>query len=305
MLFETHSICPVCRTNGVFWCNAMDWEYRATDQTYTYLQCPLCLTLFIKRVPDAALSLIYPLDYYSFSGKPANLVFKLKNSWDAGFYRSSLKSIASPALSVLDIGGGTGEVLDVIKTADKRIGYAEIVDIDQAAQNIAINKGYAYTCTTIEKYVTERKFHLILLLNVIEHVENPLPILNKAEEMLLPGGIIIIKTPNADSLDARVFKNYYWGGLHCPRHWIIFSDTSFKKIMESSNLTLKKISFTQGAPFWTYSILQLFRKKAIHQKKKPLIEHPLFGILSIFFAAFDICRSVFSKTSQMFIVLTK
>lgn len=305
MLFETNSNCPVCKTKSVLWCTAMDWEYRSTTKTYTYLKCTFCNTIFIKEVDETNLSVIYPVNYYSFLKKSPGLLFKFKNIWETKFYKPILKKIKSPVISVLDIGGGVGDVLDVLKKADKRISYTEIVDIDKEAKNTATKKGHIYTLSTIEKYETNKKFDVILLLNIIEHVADPFFIINKASEMLSEEGIIIIKTPNADSLDARIFKNHYWGGLHCPRHWIIFSDISFKKMLAPSNLVLNKISFTQGAPFWAYSILQLFSKKDINKKKKPIIHHPLFGIISILFAAFDICRSSFSKTSQMFIILSK
>ena len=143
------------------------------------------------------------------------------------------------------------------------------------------------------------------MLNLVEHLANPFSVLQKVREMLLPGGKIIVKTPNIDSLDARLFRNHYWGGLHCPRHWVIFSDHSFRQMVTPTNLTIEKMIFTQGAPFWAYSILQLFTKKNIHLKRKPLIEHMLFAPLCIFFSVLDIARSPFSKTSQMFIVLSK
>jgi len=303
MLFQSNSICPVCQTPGQYWCTAQDWEYRSTNDIYTYLRCPACYTLFIKEADVASLSTIYPPHYYSFSGRSASIVFKWKDAWDRRYFRMLLKKIDAPLLAVLDIGGGTGDVLDTLKTADKRIGYTEIIDIDTNARIAAEKKGHVYTQTAIEAYTTERKFDVILLLNILEHIANPAQIIEKAGRLLKKGGLIIIKTPNADSLDARLFRHHYWGGLHCPRHWILFSEQSFRRMIHSSALTADKIKFTQGAPFWTYSILQLFRKNDTRIKKKPLIDHFLFAPISVLFALFDFCRSFFSKTSQMFIIL--
>jgi SAM-dependent methyltransferase len=285
MLFESNNICPVCQTNGNFWCETKDWEYRTTDQSYTYLNCPLCRTIFIQRVPQDQLLTIYPPHYYSFSEKPERLVFRLKNLLDGRFYKSILKKIDHPTLSVLDIGGGTGGTLDVLKKADPRISYTEIVDIDTGAEAAARKKGHQFTRSTIEELTTEKKFHVILLLNLVEHLANPLSVL--------------------DSLDARLFRNQYWGGLHCPRHWVLFSDQSFRLMIKPTNLTIDKMIFTQGAAFWAYSLLQSLSKKNIQLKRKPLIEHPLFAPLCVLFSAFDMTRSAFGKTSQLFIVLGK
>ncbi|MEP6728393.1 MAG: class I SAM-dependent methyltransferase [Bacteroidota bacterium] len=305
MLFQSNGLCPICKTPGENWCKTQDWEYRATTDWYTYLQCPFCQTLFIKEVLHDDLLNIYPPDYYSFSAKAGRSIFKLKDAWDRYYYKSLLKKIDAVSLSVLDIGGGTGEVLDSLKKADNRIGYTEIIDIDKGSAHTARQKGHVYTHSTIEKYTTDKKFHVILLLNIIEHVGNPVQIIEKAGGLLAEDGIIVIKTPNADSLDARLFRNHYWGGLHCPRHWVIFTDHSFKMMIKQSSLILKNIKFTQGAPFWSWSLLNLFRKKDIKQHKRPLIEHVLFAPLSVLFAIFDIARSIVSKTSQMFITLSK
>jgi 2-polyprenyl-3-methyl-5-hydroxy-6-metoxy-1,4-benzoquinol methylase len=305
MLFQSNSVCPVCKTGGEPWCRVGDREYGATDRIYSYLRCPGCFTIFIKEVPEEQLSQIYPPGYYSFSEHPGKGIFRLKNAWDGVFFKRILKNINAPELSVLDVGGGAGDVLDSLKIADKRINDTEIVDIDPGAKLIAEKKGHAYTRSTIEDYHTEKKFQLILLLNIIEHVGDPRSVIQKAERMLAPGGLIIIKTPNADSLDARLFKTRYWGGLHCPRHWIIFTDGSFKQMLGSTGLNKKSLKFTQGAAFWAYSILDLLRKKTADPARWPLISHPFFGALAIMFAIFDTCRSVFSKTSQMFVVLEK
>ncbi|HTL08752.1 MAG TPA: class I SAM-dependent methyltransferase [Chitinophagaceae bacterium] len=247
---------------------------------------------------------IYPPNYYSFSGKSGSLVFKLKDLWDKRFFKSLLRQLPFTSLAVLDVGGGTGEVLDMLKTADKRINYTEIIDIDSTAKNHAERKGHIYSHTTVENYTSRRQFHVILLLNIIEHVANPGEIIQKCGTMLERGGIIIIKTPNVDSLDARIFQKHYWGGLHCPRHWILFSERSLRNMVRSTNLHLRKLTYTQAAPFWAWSVINLCRKKDIRQRKKPLIEHPMFGILSVLFAGFDILRSAVSKTSQMFILLS-
>ncbi|MBS1666938.1 MAG: class I SAM-dependent methyltransferase [Bacteroidetes bacterium] len=296
--------CPVCGTNGIFWRDTKDWEYKTSDDSYTYLQCPSCLTIYINEIPKD-LSLIYPSNYYSFTKKSNSLLFRLKNWLDFQFYKPILKSLDAQTLSVLDVGGGTGEVADMLKKYDKRIAYSEIVDIDQEAQKIALDKGHVYNISTIEEFSTEKKFNLILLLNIIEHVADPEKLITKVGQMLSPDGFIIIKTPNADSLDARLFRNHYWGGLHCPRHWVIFSNTSFKKMMSRTNLVIKRIAFTQGAPFWTFSLIQFFGKKKIDPKSKSMVEQPLFTLIAIPFAIFDLIRSFFFKTSQMFIVISK
>jgi len=300
--------CPVChQTNINTWSVAKDYEYFSVEDEFTYYGCGDCGAVFIHPVPVDQLKKIYPSNYYSFVNKPKNMVVRLKEWLDKRFFKKILRQLPAQELSVLDIGGGTGWMLDILKRSDQRVHFTQIVDIDEKAKNIAEEKGHSYFAGTIEAFTTDKRFHLILMLNLIEHVADPLVVLQKAQSVLQPGGIIVIKTPNTDSWDARLYKKTYWGGLHCPRHWIIFAEKNFRLLLRSTALKIKKLTYTQGAPFWAFSIIAaLHRRKMVRiSSQKPIIFHWLFAPVSALFAIFDFIRRPFAKTSQLFIVLEK
>jgi 2-polyprenyl-3-methyl-5-hydroxy-6-metoxy-1,4-benzoquinol methylase len=286
---------------------AKDYEYFSVEEEFTYYGCGDCGTIFIHPVPVNQLNKIYPSNYYSFANKSKNIVVQLKEWLDKRFFKRILKQILVQEISVLDIGGGTGWVLDVLKKTDDRINCTQIIDINDKAKSIAEENGHIYFEGTIETFNTDKRFHLILMLNLIEHVADPLSVLQKAQALLAPGGIIVIKTPNTDSWDARLYKKSYWGGLHCPRHWVIFSEKSFRLLLQSTSLKIKKLKYTQGAPFWAFSIIAaLHRRKIVSiSAQRPIIFHWLFAPISAAFAVFDFIRRPFAKTSQMFILLGK
>jgi 2-polyprenyl-3-methyl-5-hydroxy-6-metoxy-1,4-benzoquinol methylase len=277
------------------------------DDEFIYYGCADCGTIFIHPIPIEQLKNIYPSNYYSFVNKPKNAVVRLKEWLDKRFFKKILKQLSAGSINVLDVGGGTGWMLDVLKNTDKRIGLTQVVDIDEKAKNIAEAKGHAYFEGTIETFTTDKVFHLILMLNLVEHVANPLDVLQKAGSLLAPGGIIVIKTPNTMSWDARLYKRSYWGGLHCPRHWVIFSEKSIRILLRSTPLKINKLQYTQGAPFWAFSIIAaLYRKRMVRiSAQKPIIFHWLFAPISGLFAIFDFVRRPFARTSQMFILLKK
>jgi 2-polyprenyl-3-methyl-5-hydroxy-6-metoxy-1,4-benzoquinol methylase len=304
----TPAYCPVCKQQNIStWSVAKDYEYFSLEEEFTYYGCADCGTIFIHPVPVDQLKKIYPSNYYSFANKSKNIVVRLKEWLDKRFFKRILKQISSTEISVLDIGGGTGWMLDVLKKTDERINFTQIVDIDEKAKRVAEENGHAYFEGTIETFNSDQKFHLILMLNLIEHVADPLTVLQKVQSLLAPGGIIVIKTPNTDSWDARLYKKSYWGGLHCPRHWVIFSEKSFRQLLQSTTLKIKKLTYTQGAPFWAFSIIAaLHRRKIVRiSAQKPIIFHWLFAPISAVFAVFDFIRRPFAKTSQLFIILTK
>lgn len=286
---------------------AKDYEYFSVKDEFTYFNCADCNAIFIHPVPVDQLKKIYPPNYYSFLNKSKNIVVRLKEWLDKQFFKKILTQIPAKEISVLDVGGGTGWILSMLQETDQRISFTQIVDIDSMAKNIAEGNGHAYYEGTIETFNTDKRFNLILMLNLIEHVAYPLAVLQKAELLLRPGGTIVIKTPNTNSWDARLFKRTYWGGLHCPRHWIIFSEKNFRLLLQSTSLKIKTLNYTQGAPFWAFSIIAaLHRKKIIRiSSQRPIIFHWLFAPISAVFAVFDFLRRPFAKTSQLFITLTK
>jgi len=301
-------LCPVCQsTDTALWSAAKDYEYKSTDKLYTYYHCHLCATIFIDPTPLGELTTIYPPNYYSFIEGKKSWAFRVKEWLDKKKFKKLLRQIKDDKVNVLDVGGGTGWLLDMVKRMDARVDITQVVDIDSGSKQPAEAKGHLYFQGRIEEFSTNTKFHLILMLNLIEHVSDPEAVLKNAKEMLAPGGIILLKTPNTQSWDARLFKKSYWGGLHCPRHWIIFSEKSFQLLANKTGLSVSSLQYTQGGVFWAFSLIVYLSGKNILKvtKERPVIFHPLFPFISSLFAAFDFVRKPFSRTSQMFITLKK
>ncbi len=301
--------CPLCKneTNNSFYTKSKDYEYYTSQEEYEFYNCGNCTLIFIHPIPEDKLNLIYPTNYYSFVDKPKGIVEKVKEYLDKRLFKKLLSEIKSEKISALDIGGGNGWLLKLAKDADSRIDFTQVVDLDANAKKIAEENGHHYFEGRIEDFETTKKFNFIILLNLIEHVAAPQTILQKVEQLLSDDGIILIKTPNTDSLDAVLFKNSYWGGLHCPRHWALFNNKSFNHLLNTTKLKIHQKKYTQGAPFWAYSVMHFLNNKKIIRlsKESPMIYHPLFAPISALFAGFDFARGLFFKTSQLFIVLKK
>ena len=98
------------------------------------------------------------------------------------------------------------------------------------------------------------------MLNLIEHVADPVGVLRKAVDLLAPGGRIYIKTPNFRALDAILFRHRNWGGYHCPRHFVLFSRKGFAAAAARAGLRIEEFAYTQGTPFWSVSVLDQLRR---------------------------------------------
>jgi 2-polyprenyl-3-methyl-5-hydroxy-6-metoxy-1,4-benzoquinol methylase len=300
---------PACLACGARqstqWATATDEEYHSGTERYSFRRCQACGVLFIQPVPRDRLHEIYPANYYSFAGPDRSWVQRLKATLDRRLFRSLLRRLPGPALRVLDVGGGTGWELTLIRSIDPRVKVTVVVDIDEGAAAGAMAGGHQYFCGRIEDYSTEERFDLVLMLNIIEHVEDPAAVLEKVAALLAPNGVVLVKTPNYDSADARLFRHRNWAGYHCPRHWVLFTKESFIALARRSGLALQGFKYTQGAPFWATSIvIQLAKKNIIDvSAERPPVNHRVYGALSAVFATFDFARRPFAKLSQMFLVL--
>lgn len=298
--------CLACGSAALdHWAAARDVEYRTTIEQFDYRRCRDCDALSIAPVPRGRLAEIYPETYYSFSPVEPSVAERIKQALDRRMFARLFGSIPGERLSALDVGGGAGWLLAQARAVEPRLADTEVVDIDASAKAAAEKAGHAFFLGRIEDYQGDRRFDVVFLLNLIEHVDDPVAVLAKVRALLKPGGRVLVKTPNHDSLDARLFRHRNWGGLHAPRHWVVFTPESFRKATARAGLAVTRLDLTQGAPFWAVSALEwLGRKRLVSiTRDRPMCAHPLFGPLLAAFGAFDMLRRPFMRTSQMFVEL--
>lgn len=290
-----------------FYATVRDVEYFTSDDAFTYVQCRSCHALSLANPPIDQLSKIYPSNYYSFQPVGKSLALRVKDFLDRRLFRWCLGRLPHRPLAVMDVGGGGGYQLSLVRDLDPRVTATTVVDLDPDAATIAKKHGHSYFHGRIEDYESTQRYDLILALNLIEHVAKPLEVLHKLKDCLTPEGLILIKTPNINSLDARLFQNSNWGGFHCPRHWVLFDKESFLAAASQAGLAPVQFKYTQGAPFWAVSCLAAMQKKGWIRMDRahPAFQHPFYKLLIVLFAGFDLARAPFAKPSQMFCVLRR
>jgi hypothetical protein len=143
------------------------------------------------------------------------------------------------------------------------------------------------------------------MLNLIEHVPDPLAVLEKARSLLSERGLVWLQTPNFRALDARLYRNLNWSGYHCPRHFVIFSEESLPHHLGRAGLEPVELRRTQGAPFWAASVCGLRRRhdpRPDDELPKPLVEYRSFGPLAALGAGFDFATRRFRQVSQVMVL---
>src|ERR1700733_13065945 len=299
--------CPVCGSVEVYgFAQARDVEYYTSDHLYSYFQCGVCGSVYLENPPADRLSEIYPPNYYSYQSKGSSKSFieSAKEFLDTRLFRRLLTGIPGESLSILDVGRGAGWLLSTARKASARVRKTHELDIDETARAAAESAGHVFHCSRVEDFSFAERFDLILMLNLIEHVADPASVIVAMRKLLAPRGLLLIKTPNVDTLDCRIFRDHNWGGFHCPRHFVLFNRKSIEDLGQKCGLEVQSAFYTQGAPQWACSILGWLGLKGRLRISavRPLYTHPLYPLVCALAAVFDLVRSPFMTTAQMFVV---
>ncbi|MGH2952854.1 MAG: class I SAM-dependent methyltransferase [Solirubrobacterales bacterium] len=299
---------PACRVCGqpatALWTTAVDVEYETTDELFYYWLCRGCDCLTIDPLPEGRLSEIYPPGYYSFAdGEDAlaadrSLVARAKGALDRRAFRRVTELAETEAPRVLDVGGGTGEISAAL-IAGIPAAQATVVDFDPESTAVAAERGLSVATCRFEEFETDERYDVVMMLNLIEHVADPMATLRHAAGLLAPGGVVWMQTPNFRSLDAHLFRRRNWAGLHCPRHWVIFSVAGLRRALPAAGLEPLRLRPTQGGAFWAASILGALRRREPGRAGRPLVRDPFFLPLAGAGALFDLATSPVRAASQV------
>ncbi|MEE3225116.1 MAG: class I SAM-dependent methyltransferase [Bacteroidota bacterium] len=134
--------------------------------------------------------------------------------------------------TLLDIGAGTGDFLNQAKKSGWEVTG---IEPSAAARKRAFEKGI--NLFEEEAEVGERKFDVITMWHVLEHVPNVEKQIEWIKNHLSIGGVLIVAVPNFNSYDAKYYKKF-WAAWDVPRHLHHFSSKSIKTLFEKNGFSL-------------------------------------------------------------------
>ncbi len=117
-------------------------------------------------------------------------------------YRELLSRYFKKGTKILDIGGYTGDLLEILP---KDINYT-VIDVDQEALKIAQKRGARIINLDLEKtsLPTNEKFDIIVAAEILEHIRDPEKTLIQAKKILKNKGVILISLPNECTIYHRL-----------------------------------------------------------------------------------------------------
>lgn len=266
--------CPVCGSKGYVILgksktNSISDKFINKD--YNVVKCNNCYSYFVLpqiEFSNEQWSLLYNSEYFSCQSKwlIKQRAKELKQRFDKAKYYLKDKN----NIKFLDVGAGEGKTL--IEGIGRGWEVTGIDIVDNRIENAKINKIKFTKAKFLEHEFPENYFDFIYLDSVLEHVLNPIEYLIKIKRILKTNGILYVSVPNEDSLfnDVRriVFNVIGRKGIteklkpfDSPYHVIGFSFTSFKYLMNKTDLGIKyfrnigrKFDFLSSPPnkkaFW-------------------------------------------------------
>ena len=136
---------------------------------------------------------------------------------------------------LLDIGCGTGTFL----LAARRRGWeVSGVELSPYAAAVARRRGLEVRVGALsEARYPERSFDVVTLLDLIEHLEDPRAELREVHRVLVPGGRVVVETPNWRSI-YRCLLRARWAALQPRVHILYFEGPTLRRLLESGGFEI-------------------------------------------------------------------
>ncbi|MEK7614405.1 MAG: class I SAM-dependent methyltransferase [Patescibacteria group bacterium] len=178
-----------------------------------------------------------PVDYYAKlnAGRPepgeGKIVSRLRNAEDR--LASTMRFL--PKDGVCDIGCGDGSFLSALKEE----GYRNCFGIEPSYYNceiasknqLEVIKG---DVSSLGQEAQKRKIRAITLFHVIEHLSGPMGVLQNIKNVLRPGGVLVIETPDSNASIQKVTDH---------KNALIYHEHLFYWNEKALRMILKKLGF--------------------------------------------------------------
>ncbi len=215
---------PTCHV-----CNSPSFDavLSAGDRGLELNRCGACGFVYLSNWQDSLVNAEQLYDYYAHL-TDADLA-KRHSAENQARQRALLHRLSGYAKGrrLLDVGCGDGQLL---QTAAEAGWEAVGIDLSQAAVELCRSRGLDASKTDFfDRSLDARRFDVIVMSELLEHVPAPQRFLSRAESLLEPAGVLYLTTPNFGSL-ARRMLGERWSVLH-PEHIGYFEPSTLRDMV--------------------------------------------------------------------------
>lgn len=250
-----------------------------TWEEFDYFECPKCGCVQIVDIPED-LGKYYPEDYlplHKIPPKKNNALMELMRQMRAK-YKMGMFSPVGKLVSkfrpdpyfwswmekidinfdskILDIGCAYGQLLRDLKHE----GFRNLSGVDLFIEDDAVVED------TIKIYKQDflefdGKYDMVMMHHVLEHLPLQEESIQKAADLLAPGGKFICRIP---SVSSYIWKHYRLDALLLdpPRHLFLHTDESMRVLVEKAGMKIDEITYISSV----YELMATWASEQIKQK---------------------------------------
>jgi len=209
-----------------------------------YIQCPMCRCIFIDPYPHRELN-------QAFQG--LETVERLENEEKKrrGYFNRRLSRLESRLgdahvdARLLEIGCGAGILLQEAWRRGWRADALEL-SVELAARARRNNpEATVVTGDIQDQEPIGAQYDAVISLDVLEHVISPMTMIENCRELLKPGGLFLLQTPNTRSLRSRT-KGTRWDMLDPDQHINLFSPDALRVLLTTVGFDVLEMSTASG-----------------------------------------------------------
>lgn len=163
---------------------------------------------------------------------------------------------------VLEVGCGSGSFLRSCIASTKAATVAGI-DVSPTGVSIARQRAHGATLALADAAwlpFTDGCFDIVIAQHVIEHFERPDGVLGEWRRVLVPGGVVVVATPNAFYPDPAIFDD--------PTHYRIYTLGSLRALFEDNGFSIERC----------YSLMPFLGNRRLTAKLAGLAAQPWLGL---------------------------
>jgi len=204
---------------------------------------------------ETAIGSWYPKAYYGERNVRFNPLFERMTRWFRRRRVDVIRRLTRPG-AVLDVGCGRGFTLHFLRKA----GYRPVgVELSPTAASHArdVLGLDVRTGDFLSQTFESDEFKAVVFWHSLEHMIDPLKALDRAWEILEPGGLLVIAVPNFVSIQAA-WTGRQWFHLDVPRHYVHFSTRGLTDALRRRGFRMSSVahfSLEQNPYGWIQSLL--------------------------------------------------
>jgi 2-polyprenyl-3-methyl-5-hydroxy-6-metoxy-1,4-benzoquinol methylase len=140
----------------------------------------------------------------------------------------------APGGRLLDVGSGPGLLLDEAR----RRGYETVgLELSRASAAHARDAlGLDVRELALEDFPEREAFDVVVLADVLEHLDDPVAGVARCAELLRPGGVLCVVTPDPSSATARLAGRRWWG--YVPAHTCLLPRATLRELLAAAGLVV-------------------------------------------------------------------